>query len=165
MGVNSLPKTVTRQRRDCDSNPGPSAPESSTLTTRLPSRPRLDRVTTPRDLNVSRCEGLRRRGAAEDRRDRVQRRRRCLEHARPTSQGDDQLTYLTLAPLLTGFHTSHLRDLSQRRRLFFFLPTAKDELPPSPPHPHPLLSPSLLSHTLPLEVGPVSTARAYGGAL
>ena len=24
MGVNSLPKTVTRQRRDCDLNPGPS---------------------------------------------------------------------------------------------------------------------------------------------
>jgi len=37
MGVNSLPKTVTRQRRVCDLNPGPSAPESSTLTTRLPS--------------------------------------------------------------------------------------------------------------------------------
>jgi len=37
MGVNSLPKTITRQRRDCDLNPGPSAPESSTLTTRLPS--------------------------------------------------------------------------------------------------------------------------------
>jgi len=37
MGVNSLPKTVTRQRNDCALNPGPSAPESSTLTTRLPS--------------------------------------------------------------------------------------------------------------------------------
>ena len=37
MGVNSLPKTVTRQRRGCDLNPGASAPESSTLTTRLPS--------------------------------------------------------------------------------------------------------------------------------
>jgi len=37
MGVNSLPKTVSRQRHDCDLNPGPSAPESSTLTTRLPS--------------------------------------------------------------------------------------------------------------------------------
>jgi len=35
--VNSLPKTVTRQRRGCDFNPGPSASESSTLTTRLPS--------------------------------------------------------------------------------------------------------------------------------
>ena len=35
MGVNSLPKTVTRQRRGCDLNPGPYAPsESSTLTTR-----------------------------------------------------------------------------------------------------------------------------------
>ena len=37
MGVNSLPKTVTRQRRGCDLNPGPTAPESSTLTTRLPA--------------------------------------------------------------------------------------------------------------------------------
>jgi len=37
MGVNSLPKTVTRQRRGCDLNSGPSAPESSTLTTRLQS--------------------------------------------------------------------------------------------------------------------------------
>ena len=37
MGVNSLPKTVTRQRRGCDWNPGPTAPESSALTTRLPS--------------------------------------------------------------------------------------------------------------------------------
>ena len=39
MGVNSLPKTVTRQRRGRDLNRGPSAPESSTLTTRLPSQP------------------------------------------------------------------------------------------------------------------------------
>ena len=39
MGVNSLPKTVTGQRRGCDLNPGSSAPESSTLTTRLPSHP------------------------------------------------------------------------------------------------------------------------------
>jgi len=35
--VNSLSKTVTRQRRDCDLNPGPTAPESSTLNTRLPT--------------------------------------------------------------------------------------------------------------------------------
>ena len=34
MGVNSLPKPVTRQRRGCDLNPGPSASESSTLTAR-----------------------------------------------------------------------------------------------------------------------------------
>jgi len=35
MGVNSL---LLRQRRGCDLNPaGPSAPESSTLTTGLPS--------------------------------------------------------------------------------------------------------------------------------
>ena len=37
--MSSLPKTVTRQRRDYDLNPGPSAPESSTLTTQLPSHP------------------------------------------------------------------------------------------------------------------------------
>jgi len=35
--VNSFPKTVTRERCDCDLNPVPSAPESSTITTRLPS--------------------------------------------------------------------------------------------------------------------------------
>ena len=39
MGVNSLPKTATRQRRGCDLNPGRTAPESSTLTTQLPSHP------------------------------------------------------------------------------------------------------------------------------
>ena len=38
MGANSLLKTVTRQRRGCDLNPGPTAPESSTLTTRVLSR-------------------------------------------------------------------------------------------------------------------------------
>jgi len=31
MGVNSLPKTFTRQRRGCDLNAGPSVPEISTL--------------------------------------------------------------------------------------------------------------------------------------
>ena len=37
--MNSLPKTVTRQRRGgCDLNPGPTVPESRTLTTRLPSQ-------------------------------------------------------------------------------------------------------------------------------
>jgi len=39
IGVNSLPKTVTRQCRNCNLNLGPSAPESSMLTTRLPSHP------------------------------------------------------------------------------------------------------------------------------
>jgi len=34
--VNSLPKTVTRQRRDYNLNPGLTVPESSTLTTWLP---------------------------------------------------------------------------------------------------------------------------------
>jgi len=49
MGVNSLPETVTRQRRDCDLNPGPSAPESSTLTTRLPSHPTFDKAIVNAD--------------------------------------------------------------------------------------------------------------------
>ena len=48
--MNSLPKTVTRQRRGCDLNPGPSARESSTLTTQLPSHPELYR-----NSNRSRC--------------------------------------------------------------------------------------------------------------
>ena len=48
--MNSLPKTVTRQRRGCDLNPGPTAPESSTLTTRLPSH----RCCTPRKLSTRR---------------------------------------------------------------------------------------------------------------
>ena len=39
MGVNSLPKTVSEQSRVCDLNPGHSASEYSTLTTRLASYP------------------------------------------------------------------------------------------------------------------------------
>ena len=39
MGVSSLPKTVTRQLSYCGLSPGPSAPEFSTLTTRLLSHP------------------------------------------------------------------------------------------------------------------------------
>jgi len=45
MGVNSLPKTVTRERRGCDLNPSPSAPES----TRLPSHPKGYKNNTARD--------------------------------------------------------------------------------------------------------------------
>jgi len=46
MVLNSLLKTVTRQRRSCDLNPGPSAPESGMLTTRLLSHPMLSKVFT-----------------------------------------------------------------------------------------------------------------------
>jgi len=35
--VNSLPKTVTRQRHDCDLNLGPTAPELTTRPTKPPS--------------------------------------------------------------------------------------------------------------------------------
>ena len=43
MGVNSLPMTVTRQRRGCDFNPGPSAPEKnhSAIEPPLPLLPSL----------------------------------------------------------------------------------------------------------------------------
>ena len=39
VGLNSLPKTVTRQCRGCDLNLCHTVPESSTLTTQLPSHP------------------------------------------------------------------------------------------------------------------------------
>jgi len=67
MGVNSLPKTVTRQRRDCDLNPGRTAPESSTLTTRLPSH--QSHVQTQRaeidDANRTYTVNVTRQGAAQ----------------------------------------------------------------------------------------------------
>ena len=63
MGVNSLPKTVTRQRRGCDLNPDPSAPECSTLTTRLPSHPcQMVRRLIERcgeNVQLLRCHGCR----------------------------------------------------------------------------------------------------------
>ena len=55
MGVNSLPKTVTRQRRGCDLNLGPTAPESSTLTTRLPSHPLAMSVTCTKQQVLVQC--------------------------------------------------------------------------------------------------------------
>jgi len=55
MGVNSLPKSVTRQRRGCDLNPGPSAPESSTLTSRLPSHPFLQWKQTDVQTDMADC--------------------------------------------------------------------------------------------------------------
>jgi len=45
MGVNSLPKTVTRQHRRCDLNPGPSAPESSTLTILALAQSKIDKYS------------------------------------------------------------------------------------------------------------------------
>ena len=51
MGVNSLPTTVTRRRRGCDLKTGPTAPESSTLTTRLPSHP--GRLINQVEIDVS----------------------------------------------------------------------------------------------------------------
>jgi len=60
MGVNSLPKTVTRHRRGCDLNPGPSAPESSMLTT-LPASNRWTTnytfVDKLKPLNLTKISG------------------------------------------------------------------------------------------------------------
>ena len=58
MGVNSLPKTVIRQRRDCDLNPGPSAPESSTLTSRLQVRVEQFKITYFKFLHGSTYHNL-----------------------------------------------------------------------------------------------------------
>ena len=58
MGVISLPKTVTRQRRGCDLNPGPFAPESSTLTTWLPSHPTRRKISHFGDVLPSQSLGV-----------------------------------------------------------------------------------------------------------
>ena len=57
MGVNSLPKTVTGQHCNCDLNPGPSVPESRTLTTRLSSH-HFDTAGWKWPLNWSRHQQL-----------------------------------------------------------------------------------------------------------
>jgi len=56
MGVNSLPKTVTWQHRNCDLNPGPFVPESSMLTIRLLSHPLGYRAT--RSAGIIAISGL-----------------------------------------------------------------------------------------------------------
>ena len=53
--VPELIPVLGSQHRDCDLNPGPSAPESSTLTTRLPSHPI---ITTGSRRPVGECIGL-----------------------------------------------------------------------------------------------------------
>jgi len=42
MGVNGLPMAVIQEPRDCDLNLGPFVPESSMLTTQLPSHPNCE---------------------------------------------------------------------------------------------------------------------------
>ena len=67
MGVNSLPKSVIGERRGCDLNPGPSAPESSMLTTRLPSHP-VFLVTAKKSVDADRRASCFARAASEVRR-------------------------------------------------------------------------------------------------
>ena len=59
MGVNSLPKTVTRQRLGWDLNPGPSAPESSSLTTRLASHPQVENRNNDGQFSTSQLRCVR----------------------------------------------------------------------------------------------------------
>jgi len=49
-GCERFAKTVTRQHRSCDLNPGPSVLESSTLTTQLPSHPYVTVTLTTEKL-------------------------------------------------------------------------------------------------------------------
>ena len=83
MGVNSLPKTVTRQRRDCDLNPGPSALESSTLTTRLPSHWHMAGEKSVTTSEIHSAEAM------------VHRKPRLFQHIRrpknPTERAEDVL--------------------------------------------------------------------------
>ena len=58
MGVISLPKTVTRQRRGGHLNLGPSPPESSTLTTRLRSHPCCEYKPNPGSILLPPVNGL-----------------------------------------------------------------------------------------------------------
>jgi len=51
MGVNSLPKAVTRQHHGCDLNPGSSAPESSMLTMWLPRNPSVSCAKMARPID------------------------------------------------------------------------------------------------------------------
>jgi len=100
MGVNSLPKTVTRQRRGCDLNPGPTAPESSALTTRLPSHPLGVSVSVSVSVDVLLCRAVS-----------INPRAAPSQHVTP-SPG-------TLPSKISGrlFHTLHSSDTPATRRL------------------------------------------------
>jgi len=65
--VNSLPKTITQQRRDCDLilNPGHSVPEFSTLITRLPSHPSRGERKMSRRLHFFLSEDSERQAVAQ----------------------------------------------------------------------------------------------------
>jgi len=99
MGVSSLPKTVTRQRCDCDLNPGPSGPESSTLTTRLPSHP----TTTNAEL-FNRLE-------------RVLRRLLGCQRRRPSDGRIGAITETARRSLLSFLQRSTLGCVTQDRRI------------------------------------------------
>jgi len=67
MDVNSLPKTVTRQRRDCDFNPDPkvSAPESSTRLSNLSNHLATEPLCSDVAKAFFRCRGRSRSRTAE----------------------------------------------------------------------------------------------------
>jgi len=53
MGVNGLPKTVIRHRRDCDLNPGPTAPESMQHANHSATEPPVANVKSGAIVGVS----------------------------------------------------------------------------------------------------------------
>ena len=75
-----MPKTVTRQRRVFDLNPGTSAPESSTLTTRLPSPIRVANRPTRKQGKLVAC--MRSRGYGHIEADAVDRNRTTASTSR-----------------------------------------------------------------------------------
>ena len=107
MGVSSLPKTATRQRRGCDLNPGPSAPESSPLpqlgyrATRWPLQPPVKRKSSLRPVP---------RGCHDERRINTRRPAAAAQPARRS----DQWTFYRARAINTAFDARLVR----RRQVF-----------------------------------------------
>jgi len=121
--VNSLPKTVTRQRRGWDLNPGASAPESSTLATRLP--PEIVEINRNKSQLLMK-EGIDETGARRWKLDgfscrRVHRdeivyhqyhryhRRRGQQHCVSSQSPSSSLSHHQHQPLCSYTHTIYLR--------------------------------------------------------
>jgi len=131
MGVNSFPKTVTRQRRDCHLNPDPSAPESSKLTTRLPSHPKSLPLAAHRRRSIS--------AARRARSSKPAAHRGCAakwdrQTDRQTDRERDGQSDGQTDTVLLRRRRRILAELIIFPRIggqFSFFPRAKDELPPS----------------------------------
>ena len=135
--MNCLPKTVTRQRHGCDLNPGPSAPESSTLTTRLPShRVRTDVVAVATGCWMTRAVLMD--GDSGP-----------LSTAPPVSRRKNR--YVTSVAAISTLHSATRREINERslprraapRRLHTLQPTG---LAAMPDHHRPTQSTRVCTH-------------------